>query len=34
MWEILEDHDIDVSVVLIDEVDKLDDDELLRDVIG
>lgn len=29
-WELLEEHDIDVYVVLLDEVDKLDDDELLR----
>ena len=29
-WELLEEYDVDVSVVVLDEVDKLDDDELLR----
>ena len=29
-WELLTAHDVDVFVVVLDEVDKLDDDELLR----
>lgn len=29
-WELLEEYDVDVFVVVLDEVDKLDDDELLR----
>lgn len=29
-WELLDTHDIDVFVAVLDEVDKLDDDELLR----
>lgn len=29
-WELLTEHDVDVFVAVLDEVDKLDDDELLR----
>jgi cell division control protein 6 len=29
-WELLGEHDVDVFVVVLDEIDKLDDDELLR----
>ncbi|KOX93166.1 Cdc6/Cdc18 family protein [Haloarcula rubripromontorii] len=29
-WELLDEHDVDVFVAILDEVDKLDDDDLLR----
>ncbi|WP_081909163.1 Cdc6/Cdc18 family protein [Haloferax prahovense] len=29
-WEVLNDYDVDAFVVILDEIDKLDDDELLR----